>query len=99
MKVERSGHVNGPIVPTLGATPHPSRYAPSPGREKPLAHNTSGLPPLDIEPFDPSPLYAAASSPDRAANRGLFGGRARVLALVLTVVLVIAVVAGAIALL
>ena len=25
-----------------------------------MAHNTSGLPPLNLEPFDPSDLYAAA---------------------------------------
>ena len=27
-----------------------------------LAHNTSGLPKLDLQPFDPSDLYAAARS-------------------------------------
>ena len=27
-----------------------------------MAHNTSGLPKLDLEPFDPSDLYAAARS-------------------------------------
>ncbi len=25
-----------------------------------MPHNTSGLPPLNLEPFDPSDLYAAA---------------------------------------
>jgi hypothetical protein len=29
---------------------------------KHVAHNTSGLPKLDLEPFDPSDLYAAARS-------------------------------------
>ena len=33
-----------------------------------MAHNTSGLPPLDIEPFDPAPLYAAANSPERRVD-------------------------------
>lgn len=27
-----------------------------------MAHNTSGLPPLNLEPFDPTPLYDAARS-------------------------------------
>ena len=27
-----------------------------------MAHNTSGLPKLDLQPFDPSDLYAAAHS-------------------------------------
>ena len=27
-----------------------------------LAHNTSGLPKLDLQPFDPTDLYAAARS-------------------------------------
>ena len=27
-----------------------------------MAHNTSGLPPLNLDPFDPSDLYAAARS-------------------------------------
>lgn len=30
-----------------------------------MSHNTSGLPKLDLEPFDPSPLYAAAGSQRR----------------------------------
>ena len=30
-----------------------------------MSHARSGLPPLNLEPFDPSPLYAAASSPRR----------------------------------
>jgi hypothetical protein len=30
-----------------------------------VSHARSGLPPLNLEPFDPSPLYAAASSPRR----------------------------------
>lgn len=65
-----------------------------------MAHNTSGLPPLDIEPFDPSPLYAAASSPDRqvsASRTRLRSGR--VLGLVLALVAVIAAVAVAVAVL
>jgi hypothetical protein len=64
-----------------------------------LAHNTSGLPPLDIEPFDPSPLYAAASSPERqvAASRSRLRSP-RVVGLVLALVAVVSVVAGAIAL-
>jgi len=30
-----------------------------------VSHARSGLPPLNLEPFDPSPLYAAARSPRR----------------------------------
>ena len=30
-----------------------------------MPHYTTGLPKLDLEPFDPSPLYAAARSPRR----------------------------------
>lgn len=65
-----------------------------------MAHNTSGLPPLDIEPFDPSPLYAAASSPDRQVSASRLPLRSgRVLGLVLGLVAVIAVVAIAVAVL
>jgi len=28
-----------------------------------MAHNTTGLPKLDLEPFDATPLYAAARTP------------------------------------
>ena len=63
-----------------------------------MAHNTSGLPPLDIEPFDPSPLYAAASSPDRQVSASRMPLRSgRVMGLVL--VAVVAVVAIAVAVL
>ena len=34
-----------------------------------MSHARSGLPPLNLEPFDPSPLYAAASSPRRDKNQ------------------------------
>jgi hypothetical protein len=30
-----------------------------------VSHARSGLPPLNLEPFDPTPLYAAARSPRR----------------------------------
>lgn len=30
-----------------------------------MSHSRTGLPPLDLEPFDPTPLYAAARSPRR----------------------------------
>jgi hypothetical protein len=30
-----------------------------------MAHYTTGLPKLDLEPFDPTPLYAAARAPRR----------------------------------
>ena len=30
-----------------------------------MPHYTTGLPKLDLEPFDPTPLYAAARSPRR----------------------------------
>lgn len=35
-----------------------------------MAHNTSGLPPLNLEPFDPSDLYAAARSNTGAHSAG-----------------------------
>ena len=65
-----------------------------------MAHNTSGLPPLDIEPFDPSPLYAAASSPDRQVGASRMPLRSgRVMGLVLVLVAVVSVVAIAVAVL
>lgn len=30
-----------------------------------MSHARSGLPPLNLTPFDPTPLYAAANSPRR----------------------------------
>jgi hypothetical protein len=57
-----------------------------------VAHNTSGLPPLNLEPFDPTALYAAARSPQaapggtrsRAGRRRLVAGLVVVAALALT---------------
>ena len=63
-----------------------------------MAHNTSGLPPLDIEPFDPSPLYAAASSPERQVDIRGRQRSVRVVGLGLALAAVVAIVAGAIAL-
>jgi hypothetical protein len=34
-----------------------------------VSHARSGLPPLNLEPFDPSPLYAAARSTRRAEHQ------------------------------
>ena len=34
-----------------------------------MAHYHSGLPPLDLEPFDPTPLWAATNSPQREKER------------------------------
>jgi len=34
-----------------------------------MSHARSGLPPLNLEPFDPSPLYAAARSPRREKHQ------------------------------
>jgi hypothetical protein len=34
-----------------------------------MAHYHSGLPPLDLEPFDPTPLWAATNSPSREKER------------------------------
>ena len=49
-----------------------------------MAHNTSGLPPLNLEPFDPSALYAAARSPQAAQDRTrAAAGRRRIVAGVL----------------
>ena len=65
-----------------------------------MAHNTSGLPPLDIEPFDPSQLYAAASSPDRQVSASRMPMQSgRVMGLVLVLVAVVSVVAIAVAVL
>jgi hypothetical protein len=54
-----------------------------------VAHNTSGLPPLNLEPFDPSDLYAAARSPQavQAARRTGGGGRRMVAGLVVVAAL------------
>ena len=57
-----------------------------------VAHNTSGLPPLNLEPFDPSDLYAAARSNTTAAAQPR---RSRVRPLVMGLALVAALVAGA----
>jgi hypothetical protein len=34
-----------------------------------VSHARSGLPPLNLEPFDPTPLYAAARSPRREKHQ------------------------------
>ena len=34
-----------------------------------MSHARSGLPPLNLEPFDPTPLYAAARSPRREKHQ------------------------------
>ena len=34
-----------------------------------MSHARSGLPPLNLEPFDPAPLYAAARSPRREKHQ------------------------------
>ena len=63
-----------------------------------MAHNTSGLPKLDLEPFDPSALYAAARSPDREKDLARRGPdrRRRLVGIVLAVACVVAAVgAGA----
>ncbi len=60
-----------------------------------LPHNTSGLPPLNLEPFDPTTLYAAASSPRPDTGRARPGARwAQVLA-ALGLAVVTALIAGA----
>ncbi|HZB66423.1 MAG TPA: hypothetical protein VE503_03300 [Ornithinibacter sp.] len=60
-----------------------------------MPHNTSGLPPLNLEPFDPTTLYAAASSPRPETGRARSGAlRARVLA-ALGLALATALIAGA----
>lgn len=35
-----------------------------------MAHYHSGLPPLDLEPFDPTPLWAATNSTRADTERG-----------------------------
>jgi hypothetical protein len=37
-----------------------------------LPHYTTGLPKFDLEPFDPTPLYAAARSPRRDKDQPAF---------------------------
>ena len=37
-----------------------------------MSHIRSGLPPLNLEPFDPTPLYAAANSPRREKHQPHF---------------------------
>ncbi|GAA4403865.1 hypothetical protein GCM10023168_15760 [Fodinibacter luteus] len=61
-----------------------------------MAHNTSGLPKLDLEPFDPSALYAAARSPEREKDLARRGPdrRRRLVGIVLALA-VVAVAAGA----
>jgi len=38
-----------------------------------MSHARSGLPPLNLEPFDPTPLYAAARSPRREKHQPVHG--------------------------
>ena len=55
-----------------------------------MPHYTTGLPKLDLEPFDPSPLYAAARSPRRDKDQpGYRPSRRPVLALVLALVVLL----------
>jgi hypothetical protein len=55
-----------------------------------MPHYTTGLPKLDLEPFDPSPLYAAARSPRRDDDQpGHRTGRRPFSALVLAVVVLL----------
>ena len=40
-----------------------------------MAHYHSGLPPMDLEPFDPTPLWAATNSPRREKDLPAHDGR------------------------
>ena len=60
-----------------------------------MPHNTSGLPPLNLEPFDPTTLYAAASSPRPDSDRARSGSRRTPAVLVLGLALLSALIAGA----
>ena len=42
-----------------------------------MSHARSGLPPLNLEPFDPTPLYAAAASPRRDKHQPGFKEKRR----------------------
>ena len=62
-----------------------------------MPHYTTGLPKLDLEPFDPSPLYAAARSPRRDKDQPGYRSNRRpffALVLALVVLLCLAGVAG-----
>ena len=60
-----------------------------------MPHYTTGLPKLDLEPFDPSPLYAAARSPRRDSYQpGYKAPGRRPLYVLLVAVLCLAGVAG-----
>ena len=52
----------------VGSLPYGGTLSPPP-KGRTLAHNTSGLPPLDLEPFDPSDLYAAARTNGAVTSR------------------------------
>ena len=42
-----------------------------------MSHARSGLPPLNLEPFDPTPLYAAARSPRREKHQPGYAAKRR----------------------
>ncbi len=62
-----------------------------------MSHARSGLPPLNLEPFDATPLYAAARSPHREKLQHHHRAPRRPLFLGLGVALLLALVAAGIA--
>jgi hypothetical protein len=52
-----------------------------------MSHYTSGLPKLDLEPFDPSPLYEAARSARLDSSHPAYARRRRPLSQLLLVAL------------
>ena len=59
-----------------------------------MPHYTTGLPKLDLEPFDPTPLYAAARSPRRDKEQPGFRPSRRPLFVAVLGALTLAVAAG-----
>lgn len=60
-----------------------------------MSHSFSGLPPLDLEPFDPTPLWDATNNPRRIEeSTGTASRRSLVRAGLLSVMAIAATVAG-----
>ena len=60
-----------------------------------MSHARSGLPPLNLEPFDPTPLYAAARSPRRDKHQPNHKEKRGPLFTVFVATLLVALAAGA----
>ena len=62
-----------------------------------MSHARSGLPPLNLEPFDATPLWAAARSPRPDQRQPRHRGGRHPVVLGLTIVLLLALVLGGVA--